>query len=68
LISIGTAHRDLIFSCNTEEIVMLVLLAMAGSVFAALVVGIYLSISMGEDAAPVFADEPSEVNSAPGER
>jgi len=47
---------------------MLVLLAMAGSVFAALVVGIYLSISMGEDAAPVFADEPSEVNSAPGER
>ena len=47
---------------------MLVLLAMAGSVFAALVVRIYLSISMGEDAAPVLADEPSEVSSAPGER
>lgn len=47
---------------------MLILLAMAGTVFAALVVGIYLSISMGEDEAPVFADEPSDWSSAPGER
>lgn len=47
---------------------MFILLAMAGTVFAALVVGIYLSISMGEDEAPVFADEPSDWSSAPGER
>jgi len=47
---------------------MLVLFAMAGSVFAALIVGIYLSISMGENAASVFADEASDWSSAPGER
>lgn len=40
---------------------MLILLAMAGSVFAALVIGIYLSISMEEDV-PVFVDEPSELS------
>ncbi|MET0439267.1 MAG: hypothetical protein ABW043_17410 [Devosia sp.] len=40
---------------------MLILLAMAGSVVAALVVGIYLSISVGEEV-PVFADEPSELS------
>lgn len=47
---------------------MFILLAMAGTVFAALVVGIYLSISMGEDEATVFADEPSDWSSASGER
>lgn len=41
---------------------MLILLAMAGSVVAALVVGIYLSISVGEEEVPVFADEPSELS------
>jgi len=41
---------------------MLMLLAMAGSVVAALVVGIYLSISVGEEEVPVFADEPSELS------
>ena len=46
--------------CNIEEVVMLALLAMAGSVVAALIVGIYLSISMGEKEAAAFADEPSD--------
>jgi len=39
---------------------MLILLAMAGSVVAALVVGVYLSISVGEEEVPVFADEPRQ--------
>lgn len=39
---------------------MLALLAMAGSVTAALVFGLYLSISMGEVEAPVYTDEPTE--------
>lgn len=47
---------------------MLALLVMAGSVLAALAVGIYLSISMGEDKAPIFADEPSDLSLPPGER
>lgn len=47
---------------------MLALLAMAGSVVAALIVGIYLSISMGEGEAPASADEPSDYSSAPSER
>lgn len=38
---------------------MLSLLVMAGSVIAALIAGLYLSVSMAEDEAPV---------SAPGER
>lgn len=40
---------------------MLILLAMASSVVAALVVGIYLSISVGEEE-HVFADEPSKLS------
>lgn len=47
---------------------MLALFVMAGSVLAALAVGIYLSISMGEDEAPIFADEPSDLSLPPGER
>lgn len=41
---------------------MLILLAMAGSVVTALVAGIYLSLSMGEQEVPVFSDEPSELS------
>lgn len=47
---------------------MLALLVMASSVIAALVVGLYLSISMGEDEAPALGDEASDWSSAPGER
>ena len=43
-------------------------IVMAGFVLAALVVGIYLSISMGEDETPVFADDSSDWRSAPSER
>ena len=39
---------------------MLALLAMAGSVVAALVVGLYLSISAGESEAPDWRSTPGE--------
>jgi hypothetical protein len=47
---------------------MLALLAMAGSVVAALAAGLYLCISMGEEDVPPLAHEASDLTSAPGER
>lgn len=47
---------------------MFILFAMAGSVVAALVIGIYLSLSVRENETPVLSDEPPDLSSAPGER
>jgi hypothetical protein len=47
---------------------MLVLFGMAASAMAALVTGIYLSVSTGGSTSGAFSNEPSDWTSAPGER